>query len=247
MTTIVNATGGAKNPVSTGFNIEKFRSQVTPPLRANKFLVQVSKMPDAMVMKGSNTANTPISSVSLSKSWSDALKGFDMYAEIVDLPGVSLSTLPVRRWGYGPVELKPYEPRYEGCRIVLRGDQKGAVFDFMRTWQSVAVNYQMGPTDVVSMPTGSDIRETASKQMYPYEVGYKSDYAAQVEIIVFADNGDVAQRILLNDAYPVEVGVIPLTWSESKSYAQLPVMLAYSRYSVNYGKGNLLNNLSSHA
>lgn len=221
---------------SQSFNIEKFRARVTPPLKSNKFLLTLKQVPPAMTVSSNATSNAQTSG--LSATWTTVFKDLSFYAEIVDLPGVELMTIPIRRYGYGPVELKPYEPRYGGCRVIFRGDQDGRVFEFMRAWQAVAVNYQFGYADNIISQTGWDSRESVIgpgvSRFTPYEVGYKGDYAVGVAIRMFGDDGHAAHEIVLSDAYPVDVGSIPLSWVESKAYAQLPVTLMYSRYAFQH-------------
>lgn len=189
----------------SNFDVAEFKAKVGGgPLRNNKFSVELGQLPPGMF--GTSVAQT--------------LKTLKFYAEAVDLPGSHLMTNGVhRRYGYGPVEKKPYSPLFGECRIVLRTDQDGNVFRFMREWQSVSVGFT----------TEGLVADEDERGRTPYEVGYKTDYAVMVTITTYGDDGRVAESIRLLDAWPMSVGDAPLAWSMNNSYAQLPVTLAFSQ------------------
>lgn len=202
------------------FNIEDFKAKLrTGLLRNNKFKMQVGWI--------NGMAGTPFFETS---------KDLEFYCESVDIPGAILQTNDVKRYGYGPMEKKPYMPAFADCRAVIRSDQEGKIFSFFRQWQALAVNYQMGARNGTSQAItdkngwtnpNPGIGGAAKQLLTPYELGYKKNYATTVEIYMYSDDGKFQSGIILRDAYPVLTADMPLAWAQTKSYAQLPVAFSF--------------------
>lgn len=210
---------------TSGFDIQKFLSSVTPPLKASKFLFELNTIPPGLA-----------SSVSTGYSWNETRKNLSFYAENVDIPGIALMTTGVYRYGYGPLEAKPYAPQYGSLKVLFRGDQDGFILNFMRSWMGLTVNFQMSMKDSITTHNGFDRSGTATSNTYtqatPYEVAYKSDYAASGTIILMNEKSDIIQRVTMSDIYPVAMEPVPLSWSAHNTYAQFPVQFNYSKLSV---------------
>lgn len=206
------------------FNINDFKARMdTGLLRGNKFVVSLQTIP-----KGMNT-----------QAWKQVYDDLPFYCESVDVPGVLLWTDEVKRYGYGPVEKKPYQPAFADARLVFRSDQDGDVFAFIRQWQALALNYQMSVTDSATITDtnglgnySNNFSGSPSNVMMPYELGYKAQYAVNVNITQYADDGTPVLIIKLRDAWPSLIVDMPLAWAATRSYAQLPVALVYTDLAV---------------
>lgn len=205
------------------FNIDEFKSRLTTGLlRNNKFVLQLDQLPHGM--QGTKYAS---------------LYPYDLrfYCESVDIPGSILQTNNIKRYGYGPLEKKPYMPAFADCQVVFRSDQEGKVFNFIRQWQALAVNYQMrssnaGQQNAINDQNGysnpkKGLGGQAQRLLTPYELGYKRQYAVGVQIFMYSEDGKSESGIVLREAYPVVIADMPLAWAQTKSYAQLPVAFSF--------------------
>lgn len=208
------------------FNIDEFLGKMTTGLlRSNKFSLELATLPHGMA--GSEHAQL--------------FPDLKFYCESVDIPGVLLQTNEVKRYGYGPVEKKPYMPAFADARCVFRSDQEGKVFAFIRQWQALALNYEFPSAS----SNGGGIRDkkgytnrstglggTSRPELTPYELGYKRQYAVDVYITNYSEDGQAVGELTLRDAFPSLVADMPLAWAMTKAYAQLPVALTFT--DVNY-------------
>lgn len=149
-----------------------------------------------------------------------------MWCEAASLPGVALDYHPVRRYGYGPVENRPFAPKYTDVSLRLRLDAQGLVFSIAHAWMRSALDYNYAGT--MGSVTGP------VRGQHSYELGYKSDYAQDVRVTQFDDAGEPVVSVVLREAYPVYVGDAPLDWASSSEYSRLPVTLTFIGWYADY-------------
>ena len=65
---------------------------------------------------------------------SGAVRKISLYAEGASLPGLSLGTGDVTRYGYGPHEKVPYTIQTNDTTISFIGDGKGEIYKFFYNW-----------------------------------------------------------------------------------------------------------------
>ena len=58
-------------------------------------------------------------------------------------------------------------------------------------------------------------------------VNYFDDYASQVDITVYSDNGEYARRFLFFDVYPISVGELSLGYDNENTVLEMPVTFTY--------------------
>lgn len=209
------------------FDVRQFTALVDKAglLRPTKFEVEV---PVPRALSDSNVAGREASV--------GAARQMRFFAESTALPGLQLFTSESKRYGYGPVEKKPYSAVFTEVPMVVRADGSGAVIEFLRNWQKVAVNYHVRDEDMNSM-TG------VLPQQTPFEVAYKLDYAVPVTITVFGDDGNVADVVVLREAFPTVVSEVGLSWAGKNEYMRVGVTLCfwdwYSRKVPTVHKTNL--------
>lgn len=187
------------------FNVNGFRSEINKQngiLKNNKFYV---RMP---VPRGLFTS--PVSN--LSKNVSRML---EFWCEGVNVPGVSLQTTEVRRYGYGTIEKKPYVSLNNDITLSFIGDGKGEIWTYFQQWMRLIVNYDV--RNGINGQTG-----LVSGQM-PFELSYKDQYGVDATVHVFDDQGNETIRVVLRDAYPIFIGDIQLNWQDTNSLMRIPV------------------------
>ena len=76
----------------------------------------------------------------------------------------------------------------------------------------------------------------------PFEMGYKSDYATTIEIIVYSFQSDsITYTYKMSGAYPIQVGNITEAWESQGELMTLPIGFTYDELKVDGAKsGNVL-------
>lgn len=200
-----------------GFNISTFRSVVNKSgvMRNNKFLVRIP-MPYGMTF-----ARTGANGRSRLE---ETARHLEVWCESTNIPGVSLSTNEIRRYGYGNVEKKPYVPVINDVNFSFISDGKGEVWTFFQQWLRMISNYDM--RNGIIKPTGV-LGQT------PFELSYKYQYVSDIELFVFDETGKVVLALVLREAYPIFVGDVQLNWGDTNNIARIPVtMTVYDWYNV---------------
>jgi hypothetical protein len=136
-----------------------------------------------------------------------------LWCEQTVIPGASLDVTPVRRYGYGPVEKKPFGVQYADAQVVFRADAQGLIHGFLHAWMCAAIPYNYGAADMTS-------RIGASPGQHAYEVAYKDDYAQSVNITQYDDTGNAIIQVTLREAYPIFVADAPVSWASRGDYSR---------------------------
>lgn len=186
--------------MAEGFNVNDFRAEINRKglLKNNKFFVRMY-IPQGM-------RNTGLSSTA---------RFLEFWCESSNIPGVSLSTTEVRRYGYGNVEKKPYVSMNNDITMSFLGDSQGVIWSYFQQWMRLIVNYDMrkginGETGILS-------------GQKPFELAYKDDYVVDIHLSVFDDLGKEAIHVVLREAYPIFIGDIQLNWGDTNSIMRIPV------------------------
>lgn len=140
-----------------------------------------------------------------------------LFAEAAVLPGRTISTVDITRFGYGPQEKAPYSMQYNDVTLTFIGDGRGEIYKFFYNWMQGIVR---GDYDVAN-PAKTD---TWGKKAY--EVEFKSEYATNISIRQYNEQGDKIITNVLYDAFPISVPDVSLSWSDS-SMMQFSVTFAY--------------------
>lgn len=196
------------------FNVNELSSEIARNgiMKTNKFIVQFS-MPLSMrnTTEYSNLADTN--------------NHLHLYCESAVMPGAAVLLEEVRRYGYGVNEKKPFAPIFSDINLTFRGDAKGRVWNFLNTWMRTAVNFESR--------SGMRTSNGPLPGMYPYELGYKYDpdnsegYAIGMAVNLFDDAGDLTMRMVMNEAYPIYIGDVSLSWASHSDYMRIPVTFTF--------------------
>lgn len=140
-----------------------------------------------------------------------------LFAEGAALPGRTISTLDVTRYGYGPHEKVPYSMQFNDITLQMIGDGAGEVYKFFYNWMQGIVR---GDTDMLLNMNG----DAGGK--LPYEVEFKENYASTMTVRQYNEQGDTIFSSRLTDVFPISVPDVNLSWSDS-SLMQFSVTFAY--------------------
>lgn len=193
--------------------------------RTNHFYVSVPTPPVVATLGGSERLTS---------------REIPFLCESASLPGVSLATSEVRRYGSGVIEKKPYAPIFTDQAFTFYGDNTGAVHKFFYSWLNGIVKYDE------RIPVGRMGKNNA----FPFEVEYKTEYAVDITITCINEADQTISEVVLQDAYPIFLGDVSLSWSENDSFVKFPVTFTYYNWklttmNVNAAIRSPQNNLST--
>jgi len=191
----------------SGFNIQNFSKQIGKNglLRNNKFLLNFS--PPRILLNDRTYKN-------------DVIKNIEFWCESLSLPGVSLSTSEVRRYGYGVMEKKPFVAAFNDINFTFYCDSNSNLLLYFQRWMKLISNY-----DTFQGITGTNTGVVNNH--LPYELSYKDDYTTTLAITVHKDSGEKSIKINCQHAFPISIGEIPLSWNDSVTLLRVPVVMTY--------------------
>jgi len=200
-------TGTVATIITTGFSVANYIAQTQSRGYQKSNLFKVFFFPPPVMRR--------IAGVALNNNPNE----LTLYCESTSLPGLSLATTEVRRYGYGPVERKPYTPIFNDIQLSFIADGKGEVQRFFTTWMHNIVNF----TGAGRGPAG--VRNSGEQP--PYIANYKFDYCCQMLIRVYNNKGEAVYEYTLNQAYPTLMGEIGLNWADTDQLVRLPITFTF--------------------
>lgn len=208
-----------------GFNINEFRSKVGDlgVLKSSGVMVYMYFGKDFGLRQ-------------YSQQFGNVISDLQFMAEATNLPGVSLATTEIRRYGYGVIEKKPYVPIFTDISLAFRSDQKGDLYMFFQTWMKMIINFD-GRQSINSV-TG------VIPQQAMYEVAYKENYMATVEIHMMDQQGNTPVKIVLTEAYPIFLGEVPLAWQATNDYVKIPIRFTFRDWYLENKQFTNVNNVT---
>ena len=171
-------------------------------------------------IRQSGVARTNLFEVTLTApavmSGSTVPQKISLYAEGAVLPGMSIQTQEVNRFGYGPHEKVPYTLQTNDITLNFIGDGRGEIYKFFYNWMQNIVRADYGVTS----------NSVSKNGLEPYEVEFKDQYRTSMTISTFNEQGDVVLEYELRDAFPLNVPDVSLNWSDS-NMMQFSVQFAF--------------------
>jgi hypothetical protein len=156
-------------------------------------------------------------------------------AEAIATPGMSLASadgLPPR-YGYGPVEGRPYGALFDPVTITFMIDGHGSVYKYFYEWTNKIVNYRArGQSMAVKNSTNN---------VAPYEVAYKDDYCKDIVVYVLEPHHkperateEYVMKYKFFRAYPRSLPQLNMAWREQNEYLRLPITFDYTDFEVEF-------------
>lgn len=145
--------------------------------------------------------------------------------ESTNLPGVLLGTSDIRRYGFGPIEKKPFAPIFTDTTFTFFADASGMVQKFFYKWMNGIVKF-----DEVHFGPGGEIG--FGEVIEPFEVNYKNRYATDIIITTVDESNNDIINVRLRDAFPIFMGDISLGWGDTDSISRLPVNFTYYNWKI---------------
>lgn len=156
--------------------------------------------------------------------------------ESCSLPGISLATTDIRRFGYGPTEKKPYAPIFTDQTMTFLGDGRGTVHKFFYQWLNGMVKFNSPNGDTSLTVKGS------AYGVPTFEVAYKTQYRTDIEIVTYDELHRQIIIVKMYDAYPIFMGDVALNWNDTDSIMRIPITFSYFNWertniSIDYTAG----------
>lgn len=189
-------------------NIEEFKSQQNARnglMRNNRFLVRI---PPPQVLFNTQAV-------------SETSRALEFWCQEAQIPGYQLLSHNVRRHTYGTNETRPFAPNFQPIQLTFASDAKAEVWGFFNAWMQHIL-----PHDA-RQGMSTDSNYGAKSNQMVYELSYKTEYATDMEIIVFDENGNKVLTFTIREAFPSNLNAIPLAWGDQNNYAQFPVFIEY--------------------
>lgn len=143
------------------------------------------------------------------------------FCKAVNLPGVDITTQDYKPNGFGLSRSIPIGLNQSPVNAVFMLDSRHQVLSFFHRWAQQVVNYD----------SSGGILTSVNNQT-PYEVGYTSEFSANIIIRHYtADNPSTYYEYRLNKAYPTQVSDLDVSWEDNDSYSTVTVNFTYSGFS----------------
>jgi len=155
----------------------------------------------------------------------DSTRTLAFLSESANLPGVSLATSDIRRYGLGPIERKPYAPIFVDTTMTFLVDSSGIVQRFFYRWMNGIVKFD-------SMPWGPPTSYQYSNVIDPFEVNYKEQYKTDILVTTVNETGSEILNIRFFEAYPIFMGDVNLSWNDTDSISRLPITFTYFNWKI---------------
>lgn len=166
----------------------------------------------------------PLGLLSLASESGSSLNSTNLrfFCYATNLPGLQLATAQVRRYGYGPLEEKPFVPVFSSLQTRFICDGHGAIWNFFNAWIKYIVNFDARK----GMNTATGFSSSGSRtapDTFPYELNYKNDFVVDMTVTLYNPDGSQSLSLVLREAYPKFVGDVGLSWEDKVSFMSLPV------------------------
>ena len=185
------------------FDINVFRSQV---LGSTGFLqtnkYDVNVVPGALVPNAGDTQDMMFRCVNAT------------------LPGVGIRTSDNNRHGLGIIEKMPYSGAYTDVTLSFICDKGGSVYNFWYGW-----------INTIFAVNGEETGHTISGNYY-YTANYKDDYAGEIDVIVYNNQGDPSLTYQLLKAFPVSINDSPLGWGDNNNLLKLTTTITFREWNL---------------
>jgi hypothetical protein len=217
-TKAINTFNGVKSIIDTvrGIAGSKNLAANEPSGKHMGFMAQLRKSGVARKNLFDLYINMPRTLAGRSAQATNAIAVIPMLAESVNMPGIQFTSDDFRRYGFGPMERKPFNAIYTETQITFIGDGEGLLYKFFQQWMNSisAVNHKNRATSV-----GGNV--------FPFELEYIDEYVADITITTY---NEALQEILvmdLNRAFPLSIESVPYSWSDNDSFMSFTVSFSF--------------------
>lgn len=136
-------------------------------------------------------------------------------AEQINLPSVNLDLTPVNRYGIGPKQKFATNVSYpDTVSITFLEVENGLIQRCMIHWMNQIFTFH----------------EPSVKTRLYYLTQYKDYITTIIGVTQYMDDGKIGNMIDILDAFPVNLSVSPLSWSETNTLVKVKVEFAFTEW-----------------
>ena len=139
------------------------------------------------------------------------------------VPGVSITTADVQRYGFGLMEKVPTGATMSDFTCSFIGDDEGLIYKLFYRWMTGIVKWDGKPSFNEKM---------SYNKLRPYEHEYKDNYSTTIDINTYNEAEDKLTCYRLYEAFPISIGEIQYNWGDNDNLVRIPVNFAYSYFKV---------------
>jgi len=177
-----------------------------PIARTNRFEVLIGLPEILSPYRGSETANL-----------------LQLRCETANVPGVTITTADIQRYGFGMIEKVPTGATMADFTCSFIGDDEGEIYKLFYRWMNGIVKWDGKPS--FNAPTSYN-------NLRPYEHEYKSKYASTISILTYNENEDKLIAYELYEAFPTSIGEVSYNWGDNDNLVRIPINFSYSYFKV---------------
>jgi len=195
--------------MASGFNVDRFRASLGfrgGVLKTNKFAVSFTLPP---VFDDDANRTLYLSLCQDAELWCDA----------ASIPGLVQQNLKFRRYGYGSLDTAPLSVNFDDIQLRFIVDGQGDNWRLFQKWHNKIIN----TNSLKGLWSGGTEISGGAFDLFPYEVGWQSDYETGILVTWFTENGDEAKTIYLNQAFPTAISEVKLDWGDGGDVARFIV------------------------
>ena len=188
------------------FNINEFKSNVARRglAKNNLFLTRIS-LPNSMSYIEEQISTRELTFLCKSAS----------------IPGLNIDFTEYQPHGFGTHEKRPTDLKYGDLSLTFMVDSQLGTMKFFKKWMQGIINYN----------SYDGYLQTDRQGKIPYHFGYKEDYAATIEVLVYSGNdADKAYHYKFGNAFPVVIGNIDQAWENQADIMTLPIGFAFDKF-----------------
>lgn len=189
--------------------------------KLTKFYASLRKHPIARTNRFDVLFTMPEILTGYSSSESATL--LQLRCETANVPGVTITTTDVQRYGYGMMEKVPTGATMADFTCSFVGDDEGLIYKLFYRWMNGIVKWDGKPSHNSPMSYNG---------LRPYEHEYKSKYSATIQLLTYNEAEDQLISYSLYEAFPTSIGEIQYNWGDNDNLARIPINFAYSYFKV---------------
>jgi len=150
-------------------------------------------------------------------SISPIVRDLEFFCKGVTLPEIAIDTGEVQPQGFGPNVRRPQGMNFPVLPATFMVDSNFGVMKLFHRWSQAVCNYDT-----------SGGRFAGVNNQLPFEMGYKEDYQATMQVAVYSHGSKSVEYVYeFGGLYPINVGNIEASWSNGGEVMTLPVGFTY--------------------
>jgi len=198
------------------FNISNFKSNIENygVLQNNKFEIYI-RPPNILLNSTLNDGNNQI-------NINDMIRLLKFRAEDVRVPGVSILTADINRYGVGPFHKFPFNAQVNEISLTFLSDRYGFIWQFWHNWLKTIFDFN-----------GSDDATSGSRNRQPtYATEYRDNYSSEMQIIIYDNVGEDYIKVNLHKAFPIAFRDNMLDWADNNELLNINVNISFTEFTI---------------